>query len=123
MITVQEQHIFWDKAEKEVKRFSSKEKYVSDYENKGTWSEGVNKLYSRKKIKLVVYSMMQTKKPYWEFINSLQKALVIKREDKTHNILCEYAVGDNCTCWCGEKYHGLHGRGLSQQIMTKEMLS
>ena len=46
-------------------------------------------------------------------INRLEVSLIplkkIKREGKYHNPLCEYALGNSCSCWCSEKYHGMQG--------------
>lgn len=106
---IQEQELSWAKAEELVRVFDSRQKYVSDYENRDTMNEGVNILYSKKQIKFKVYSMIQLKQSYYDFITSLTKALLVKREGKAHNILCEYATGTNCSCWCNEKYHGLKG--------------
>ena len=40
---------------------------------------------------------------------SLTPLVKVYREGKYHNPLCEYAKGDNCSCWCSEKYHGMNG--------------
>lgn len=118
MMSIPEQKIAWDKAEQEVKQFNSKEKYVSNFENEGTLNEGLNKLYSKKQIKLKIYSMIQNNQYNYNFINSLQKALVIMRDGKIHNLLCEYATGTSCSCWCSEKYHGMFGQHLQSKVIT-----
>ena len=33
------------------------------------------------------------------------------RDDQIHPFDCEFARGNHCVCWCGEKYHGLKGNG------------
>lgn len=105
----------WEKAEQVIKDFDSKIKYLSSYENIGTLSEDEERIYSKKQIKQKVYRLIQSgiESPY-PFINSLKPALVIRREGKYHNLLCEYAIGTSCICWCNEKYHGLKGGQLDQ---------
>jgi|TARA_R110000824_G_scaffold43800_3_gene127903 hypothetical protein len=38
----------------------------------------------------------------------IQKSQVM-REGRVHNFECEFAKGNHCDCWCGEKYHGMRG--------------
>lgn len=46
------------------------------------------------------------------FLVNLITLKKIQREGKYHNPLCEYALGNNCSCWCGEKYHGAKGMNI-----------
>ena len=47
-----------------------------------------------------------------EFIKTLRRVVNLVRDGKSHNIECEYAIGNSCICWCGEKYHGWKGENL-----------
>lgn len=39
------------------------------------------------------------------------KKVTFMRDGQVHNLDCEFASGRSCHCWCGEKYHGLNGKG------------
>jgi hypothetical protein len=40
------------------------------------------------------------------------KRIRFYRDDQIHPFDCEFATGNSCHCWCGEKYHGLHGKDV-----------
>ena len=63
----------------------------------------------KRKISSLIYQGKESLIP--ELIESLQKIYRIYRDGQIHNAECEYALGDSCICWCGEKYHGLKGSG------------
>jgi hypothetical protein len=44
-------------------------------------------------------------------LQELNKIQII-REGKIHGFDCEFATGNKCNCWCGEKYHGMNGAKL-----------
>jgi hypothetical protein len=91
-----------------------KKKYLSDYENQNDYRyEGEFILYSnKKKIILVIYTILANGNRPYEFIRSLIEYKPIIRDGKIHNPLCEYAIGSSCYCPCKEKYHGLKGMKL-----------
>lgn len=35
-----------------------------------------------------------------------------RNQYRSHAFDCEFAVGEDCTCWCGEVYHGWKGQNL-----------
>ena len=39
----------------------------------------------------------------------LVEKIQVMREGRVHNFECEFAKGNHCNCWCGEKYHGMRG--------------
>ena|SRR2546428_9944395 len=57
-----------------------------------------------------VYANQQYK--IGQCLNTLIAIKTLRREDKVHDARCEYAIGNSCVCWCGEKYHGWKGRDL-----------
>lgn len=45
-----------------------------------------------------------------------------RNQFRSHAFDCEFAVGEDCTCWCGEVYHGWKGQHLDfkpQNYTTK----
>lgn len=119
MIPIAEQEKAFQRAKEIVSNYkvngeliNSKTKYVSSYENEDDfYHEGENKLYNKKKIIELVYSYMYNQKDnkIFQFLSSLDTVTTPKREGRYHDPLCEYAIGTSCSCWCGEKYHGMRG--------------
>ena len=43
------------------------------------------------------------------FLESIEEIKPIKRNNRTHDVRCEFAKGNSCDCWCNEEFHGLMG--------------
>jgi hypothetical protein len=62
----------------------------------------------------VIPSIEDDYRCFSEFFGKLEliKKIQVMRDGKIHNFECEFAKGDSCNCWCGEKYHGMMGAKL-----------
>lgn len=72
---------------------------------------GCERIMTKKQVEDFFISCIYQNKKYE--IASILKTLVmlkkITREGKTHDLRCEYAIGNSCVCWCAEKFHGWKG--------------
>lgn len=90
-----------------------------DYE-RSEWDieqKGEGRLYRASYIKEKMISFIYSGEDYRvvQLFNSLEKVYSYFREQQYHNAECEFAVGNSCWCWCGEKYHGLKGVGAEKR--------
>ena len=46
-----------------------------------------------------------------KLIESLEKIYTYYRENRPHSAECEFALEDDCVCWCNQEYHRLKGKG------------
>lgn len=77
-----------------------------------------NKIYTKtqiiNKIYNVGYFYDSKQDAFVDMFDGIEKIEIarIMREGIIHNLDCEFATGTHCTCWCGEKYHGLRGGNI-----------
>lgn len=117
-LNLNDQHKAFEHATKLVneENFDFKKKHISGFEDE--FGEKY-KHYNKKQMISQTYHYLcreDNLSKARNFLRNIEEINPIRREDRVHDVRCEFAKGNSCFCWCGEKYHGLSGQRLSIKV-------
>lgn len=89
------------------RNFDWKKNHISNFSSFNKFEK-----FNLKELTTKVFNILCNENDYHKacrFLKSIEEIKPVKRDNKTHDVRCEFAKGNSCNCWCNEKYHGMMG--------------